>query len=216
MWIRSATSNTLGMLWLIRTTGRPLSLIRRIRSSTCPVSRTPSAAVGSSMMTSLLAKAAARATATPWRWPPERSSTGLVIVGRPIFSSLMWRSASRRIPRLSSIRSHWPTGPRRRVSRPRNRLLAMSSAGQRLDQGGLAGPVVADHGENLALAQLEVAAVHGGDMSVPLGELAALEDDLAGRGGRCGLGGDGHRVLLRDSWSTATATITRMPVMRTW
>ena len=25
MWMRSATSNTLGMLWLIRMTGRPLS-----------------------------------------------------------------------------------------------------------------------------------------------------------------------------------------------
>ena len=34
MWIRSATSNTLGMLWLIRITGRPLALICWIRLST--------------------------------------------------------------------------------------------------------------------------------------------------------------------------------------
>ena len=31
MWIRSATSNTWGMLWLIRMTGRPLALICWIR-----------------------------------------------------------------------------------------------------------------------------------------------------------------------------------------
>ena len=39
------------------------------------LSLTPSAAVGSSMMTTREPKAAARATATPWRWPPERVST---------------------------------------------------------------------------------------------------------------------------------------------
>ena len=60
------------MLWLIRTTARPRSRTRRITSSTWPVWTTPSAAVGSSMMITLLAHAAARATATPWRWPPER------------------------------------------------------------------------------------------------------------------------------------------------
>ena len=41
-------------------------------------SLTPSAAVGSSMMTTLRAKAALRATATPWRWPPESVPTRLV------------------------------------------------------------------------------------------------------------------------------------------
>src|SRR5690242_2779478 len=51
------------MLWLIRITGKPRSRIVRIRSSTCPDSRTPSAAVGSSMITSRRAKTAARATA---------------------------------------------------------------------------------------------------------------------------------------------------------
>src|SRR5439155_2880125 len=48
IWIRSASSKTCGMSWLIRITGRPRSRTRRIRSSTCRVSFTPSAAVGSS------------------------------------------------------------------------------------------------------------------------------------------------------------------------
>ena len=39
--------------------------------STCAVSCTPSAAVGSSMMISLEEKAAVRAIATHWRWPPD-------------------------------------------------------------------------------------------------------------------------------------------------
>ena len=43
--------------------------------STLPDSLTPSAAVGSSMMMTRLPKAAARATATPWRWPPDSVST---------------------------------------------------------------------------------------------------------------------------------------------
>src|SRR5215217_5009161 len=34
IWIRSDTSNTLGMLWLIKITGRPLALISWIRLST--------------------------------------------------------------------------------------------------------------------------------------------------------------------------------------
>jgi DNA-binding LacI/PurR family transcriptional regulator len=38
--------------------------------STWPDSLTPSAAVGSSRITNLLPNAAARATATAWRWPP--------------------------------------------------------------------------------------------------------------------------------------------------
>ena len=41
--------------------------------STFWVSATPSAAVGSSISTSFEAQWVARAIATPWRWPPERS-----------------------------------------------------------------------------------------------------------------------------------------------
>ena len=65
MWMRSATSKTCGMLWLISTIGTPRLRTSRIRSSTRPDSLTPSAAVGSSMMITFDAKAAARATATP-------------------------------------------------------------------------------------------------------------------------------------------------------
>ena len=40
--------------------------------------------------------------------------------------------------------------------------------GQRLDQGGLAGPVVADHRQHLGRQQVEVGAVDGGHVAVPL------------------------------------------------
>ena len=67
MWMRSATSNTLGMLWLIRITGLPWSRTRSIIRSTWLVSFTPRAAVGSSSTISFSAKVAARATATACR-----------------------------------------------------------------------------------------------------------------------------------------------------
>ena len=76
--MRSATSRTSGMLWLIRTTDSPWSRTRRISSSTLRVCTTPSAAVGSSMNTTLLAHITARQIATPWRWPPDRLATGAV------------------------------------------------------------------------------------------------------------------------------------------
>ena len=129
MWMRSAISNTCGMLWLIRITGRPLSRTRLMSSSTCPDSRTPSAAVGSSMITSLRAHAAARATATPWRWPPESVSTAWLMDRMPICRLFICLSASSFMPLWSSMRNTLPSGPSRRFSRPRNRLVAMSSAG---------------------------------------------------------------------------------------
>ena len=46
-----------------------------ISSRTCAVWETPSAAVGSSMMTSLESRMTARATAIAWRWPPESDPT---------------------------------------------------------------------------------------------------------------------------------------------
>ena len=67
MWMRSATSNTWGMLWLMRMTGSPRSRTSRMSWSTRPDSLTPRAAVGSSMIRTRLPNAAARATATPWR-----------------------------------------------------------------------------------------------------------------------------------------------------
>ena len=63
------------MLWLMRITARPRSASRRTRSSTCSVCATPSAAVGSSRMTSLEFQSTARAMATVCRCPPERLAT---------------------------------------------------------------------------------------------------------------------------------------------
>ena len=51
IWMRSATSNTCGILCEIRMIGRPRFFTSRISSSTRRDSLTPSAAVGSSMMT---------------------------------------------------------------------------------------------------------------------------------------------------------------------
>ena len=65
--IRSATSKTSGMLWLISTTERPCSRTRLIWSRTLRVCTTPSAAVGSSMNTTFFAHVTARQIAMPWR-----------------------------------------------------------------------------------------------------------------------------------------------------
>ena len=74
--IRSATSKMSCRLWEIRTTARPCSASRLTSSSTCSVCETPSAAVGSSRITSREFHITARATATDWRWPPESVATG--------------------------------------------------------------------------------------------------------------------------------------------
>lgn len=129
MWIRSATSNTCGMSWLMSTTGMPRSRIDLIRSMTCPDSRTPRAAVGSSMMMTPRPKAAARATATPCRWPPDNVSTDWVTDLMPILRSARCCDASCRIFGMSSLRNRLPARPLRRTSRPRYRFDAMSRAG---------------------------------------------------------------------------------------
>ena len=54
----------------------PLLGRRLTSSSTCCVCATPSAAVGSSRITSFEFHITARATATDWRWPPESEATG--------------------------------------------------------------------------------------------------------------------------------------------
>src|SRR5262245_61425512 len=77
--IRSATSKTSRRLCEISTTARPCSARRLTRSSTCCVWATPSAAVGSSSMTSFEFHITARATATDWRWPPESVATRCLI-----------------------------------------------------------------------------------------------------------------------------------------
>ncbi len=77
-------------------------------------------------------KAAARATATPWRWPPESVSTGWLmfwIVIRPSSDSLSRANCS--IAFLSSILKTEPMKPGLRISRPTNMLSVMDSAGDR-------------------------------------------------------------------------------------
>ena len=65
--IESATWKTSFMLCVISTTPSPFSASRRTRLSTCSVWATPSAAVGSSRITSLEFHSTARAIATVWR-----------------------------------------------------------------------------------------------------------------------------------------------------
>ena len=87
--MRSATANTSGMRWLIRTTAKPWSRRRRIRFRTSATCRTEIAAVGSSISTILGSERRVRAIATAWRWPPD-----------------IWRTRSRgRVSDLSSAKS---------------------------------------------------------------------------------------------------------------
>ena len=73
--MRSATAKTSLRLCEIMMTASPWSASRRTSLSTCPVCATPSAAVGSSRMTSLEFHITALATAIDWRWPPESEAT---------------------------------------------------------------------------------------------------------------------------------------------
>ena len=85
----SATSKMSCRLWLTSTTARPCSPRRLTRSSTCRVWATPSAAVGSSRITTLEFHITALATATDWRWPPDSPAT-------------VWRTVRSSSPRGSS------------------------------------------------------------------------------------------------------------------
>ena len=88
-WMRSATSNTCGMLCVISTTGRPA------------VAHAPDqlehhvaflhAERGGRLVHDhdVLRERRARATATHWRWPPDSVSTACVIERMPTFSSFM-------------------------------------------------------------------------------------------------------------------------------
>ena len=75
---RVATSTTSAMLWLIRITVVPPRCNSRMRSSTWRLSATPSAAVGSSMITSRAFQWSARAIATACRCPPDSRSIGAI------------------------------------------------------------------------------------------------------------------------------------------
>ena len=115
---RSAISRTCGMLWLTSTTDMPASRARSMTSSTRRVWTTPSAAVGSSRITKLVAHTTARATATLCRCPPESMAIGVVTRGTRTPSCPKASAAPRRIAPLSS-RPIRPARPRRRISRPR-------------------------------------------------------------------------------------------------
>ena len=88
--MRLAVSKMSCRLCEMITTARPCSPRRRTSASTCSVWATPSAAVGSSRITSLEFHCTAFATATDCRWPPESVATGwrieLIVVTASDFS----------------------------------------------------------------------------------------------------------------------------------
>ena len=88
--------------------------------------------------------------------------------------------------------------------------------GQRLDQAGLAGAVVADHREDLAGIELEVAAVDGGHPAVPLDQALRLQDRRA-RSAAVPRADSSVAVMPSPSGSTgrcATATQTSRPIAK--
>ena len=110
---RSATLSTCSMLWLTRIVAMPSVLSLVMSPSTASVCCTPSAAAGSSMMTTRLPHSTARATATACRWPPDSEPALDVTAGICSPRRSKACSTSRRIRRLSIRRSAvaiWP-GP---------------------------------------------------------------------------------------------------------
>ena len=95
-------------------------------------------------------------------------------------------------------------------------LVRDQRAGQDLDQRGLAGAVVADHGQDLAGQQLEIGAVQGRDVAEALDQAACLEHRCTWWLASLGAGLIAHPWPLCESWSTDTERMTRMPVISTW
>ena len=128
--MRSATSKTSGMLWLMSTIARPWSRTRVMRSSTLRVWTTPSAAVGSSMKMTFEAQVTARETAMPWRWPPDIVATGAEV---SCSATPRFLNASRLSERIAclSMKPSRPSRPGRITSRPRNMLAPASSSAAR-------------------------------------------------------------------------------------
>ena len=83
-------------------------------------------------------------------------------------------------------------------------LVGHDRAGEALDQRGLAGAVVADHGQDLARPQVEVRAAERGHVAVALDQAAGLEDVHRRR----------HAFTLRIHWSIATAAMIRKPTAK--
>ena len=119
--IRSATSKTSFMLWETISAAWPWSARRRVRSSTICVWATPSAAVGSSMITSFASQSTAFAIATDWRWPPESEATGCRIE-----RTVVTRRLASVSPADFSIDSSSRKTPSFWRSRPRNMFCTMS------------------------------------------------------------------------------------------
>ena len=111
--IRSATANTSLRLCETTSTATPCEASRLIRLKTILVCATPSAAVGSSMITSFAFDMTALATATDCRWPPDSDATG-------------WRIERIVVTESSSsvcLCGRAPSSPRR-ADRCRERLVA--------------------------------------------------------------------------------------------
>ena len=236
----SATSKTSLRLWLISTTPRPRSASRRTSSSTCSVWATPSAAVGSSRMTTLEFHSTARAIATVCRWPPERLATcvrtelsvrtespasvsrGPRLHGRLVEHArrLLQLAAEEHVvddvevvaqrevlvDDLDAEGGGCPCGPctlhRLAVEDVLTGVEGVD-AGDALDQGALAGAVVADQRGDLARRDVEVDAaqhVHGAEALLdPAQAEQRLRPEVAdGRGGRLGTA-VGHRRLSERS-----------------
>ena len=89
-------------------------------------------------------------------------------------------------------------------------------AGEALDQGGLAGAVVADDRQDFARVQVQADAVQAHDAAEGLDEVPGLQDGLAGGDvGGCKFC-RGHDLTFRIHWSTDTATMIRTPTARVW
>ena len=101
-------------------------------------------------------------------------------------------------------------------------LIRAHRAGQALDQRGLAGAVVADDGQHLARVQLQAHPGQPDHVAERLDQAARFEcrrarpggHAVAARVGRVYLGT--HRLTFLIHWSSATATMTRMPSASTW
>src|SRR5205823_3660448 len=86
-------------------------------------------------------------------------------------------------------------------------LVRLQRAREHLDQRRLAGAVVADHGQHLARVEVEVGTRERRHVAEALDDRSGLQDWLEGahpRDRRC------------VSWSTETARMTSMPVIRIW
>ena len=111
--MRVATSKMSWRLCEMRTTASPCSASRFTSSSTCRVWATPSAAVGSSRITSREFHCTALATATDCRCPPESDATGwrierIVVTASERSVSVVRCSMTGSLSRKSQSRSSRP------------------------------------------------------------------------------------------------------------